>query len=152
MNRLKTTTARQLLGAAAGLILAAAPAGALDFDPQTLQTVDEMIRQMQQDTMRQQYAAMPLRNELPGKIMNNMYQYASTAYRQNIQPQMVQVVIGNMRPWEFPDRFKQVMMPQIVSQVSGQIKDIQLQQMQEGIRDPSFPNVPGMAGGQSQNK
>ncbi len=144
MNRLKTTTARQLLGAAAaGLILAAAPVSALEFDPQTLQTVDEMIRKMQQETMQQQYASMPLRNELPGRMMNNMSQYASAAYRQNIQPQMVQVVIGSMRPWEFPDKFKQAMMPQIVSQVSAQIKDIQLQQMQEGIRDPSFPNVPG---------
>ncbi|MGX9725826.1 MAG: hypothetical protein ACTFAK_00480 [Candidatus Electronema sp. VV] len=145
MNRLKTTTARQLLGAAAaGLILAAAPVSALEFDPQTLQTVDEMIRNMQQETMQQQYASMPLRNELPGKMMNNMYQYASVAYRQNIQPQMVQVVIGGMKPWEFPDKFKQAMMPKIVLQVSSQIKDIQLQQMQEGIRDPSFPNVPGM--------
>ncbi len=143
MNRLKTITARQLLGAAAaGLILTAAPVSALNFDPQTLQTVDEMIRKMQQETMQQQYASMPLRNELPGKMMNNMYQYASNAYRQNIQPQMVQVVIGSMKPWEFPDKFKQAMMPQIVSQVSSQIKDIQLQQMQEGIRDPSFPNVP----------
>ena len=146
MNRLKTTTTRLLLGVSAvGLILAAAPVSALDFDPQTLQTVDDMIRKMQKETMQQQYASMPLKNELPGKMMNNMYQYASSAYRQNIQPQMVQVVIGNMKPWEFPDKFKKAMMPQIVSQVSSQIKNIQLQQMQEGISDPAFPNIPGMA-------
>lgn len=146
MNRLKTTTTRLLLGVSAvGLILAAAPVSALDFDPQTLQTVDDMIRKMQKETMQQQYASMPLKNELPGKMMNNMYQYASSAYRQNIQPQMVQVVIGNMKPWEFPDKFKKAMMPQIVSQVSSQIKNIQLQQMQDGINDPAFPNIPGMA-------
>jgi len=150
MNRLKTITVQLLGAAAAGLILAAAPVSALDFDPQTLQTVDEMIRKMQQETMQQQYAAMPLKNELPSKMMNNMYQYASSAYRQNIQPQMVQVVIRSMRPWEFPDKFKQAMMPQIVSQVSAQIKDIQLQQMQEGIRDPSFPSVPVMEAAQNK--
>ncbi|CAK8723868.1 MAG: hypothetical protein CDV28_10931 [Candidatus Electronema aureum] len=142
LNKIRTSL---IWGAtAAGLILTAAPASALEFDPKTLQTVDEMIRKMQQETMQQQYAAMPLKNELPGKMMNNMYQYASTAYRQNIQPQMVQVIIGNMRPWEFPGKFKQAMMPSIVPQVSNQIKQIQLQQMQEGINDPSFPNVPGM--------
>lgn len=142
MNILRTVRAGLLLSAA-GLIMTAAPVHALEFDPETLQAVDDIITQMQQETMRRQYEAMPLKDELPGKMMNNMYQYASTAYRQNIQPQMVQVIIGNMRPWEFPDRFKTAMMPQMVSQVSANIKQMQLQQMQEGISDPAFPNLPG---------
>lgn len=144
MNMLRTVRAGLLLSAA-GLIMTAAPARALEFDPATLQAVDDIIMQMQRETMRKQYEAMPLKDELPGRMMNNMYQYASTAYRQNIQPQMVQVIIGNMRPWEFPDRFKQAMMPQMVSQVSANIKQAQLQQMQEGISDPAFPNPPGRA-------
>uniref|UniRef100_UPI004057A46B hypothetical protein n=1 Tax=Candidatus Electronema sp. TaxID=2698783 RepID=UPI004057A46B len=142
MNMLRAVRAGLLLSAA-GLIMTAAPARALDFDPETLQAVDDIITQMQRETMRKQYEAMPLKDELPGKMMNNMYQYASTAYRQNIQPQMVQVIIGNMRPWEFPDRFKTAMMPMMVSQVSANIKQMQLQQMQEGISDPAFPNLPG---------
>lgn len=142
MNMLRAVRAGLLLSAA-GLIMTAAPARALDFDTETLQAVDDIITQMQRETMRKQYEAMPLKDELPGKMMNNMYQYASTAYRQNIQPQMVQVIIGNMRPWEFPDRFKTAMMPMMVSQVSANIKQMQLQQMQEGISDPAFPNLPG---------
>lgn len=142
MNMLRTVRAGLLLSAA-GLIMTAVPVRALEFDPKTLQAVDDIITQMQQETMRRQYEAMPLKNELPGKMMNNMYQYASIAYRQNIQPQMVQVIIGNMRPWEFPNRFQTAMMPMMVSQVSANIKQMQLQQMQEGISDPAFPNLPG---------
>ena len=142
MKTLKRMTARLMLGtAAAALLLMAVPVQALEFDPDTLKTIDEMIMKMQQETMQKQYEAMPLRRELPGKMMNNMYNYASNAYRQNIQPQMVQSIIGTMRPWEFPDKFRQAMMPSVVGQMSGQIKQIQLQYMQQGIDDPSFPNV-----------
>ncbi|CAK8716187.1 DUF2059 domain-containing protein [Candidatus Electronema halotolerans] len=142
MKTLKRMTAKLMLGtAAAALMLMAVPVQALEFDPNTLKTIDEMIMKMQQETMQQQYEAMPLRRELPGKMMNNMSNYASNAYRQNIQPQMVQSIIGTMRPWEFPAKFRQAMMPSVVGQMSGQIKQIQLQYMQQGIADPSFPNV-----------
>jgi hypothetical protein len=142
MKMLKRMTAKIMLGTAAtALVLMAVPVQALEFDPDTLKTIDEMIMKMQQETMQKQYEAMPLRRELPGRMMNNMYNYASNAYRQNIQPQMVQSIIGTMRPWEFPDRFRQAMMPSVVGQMSGQIKNIQLQYMQQGIADPSFPNV-----------
>jgi hypothetical protein len=128
---------------ATGLLITAAPAHSVDLNPEMLQTVDEMVRKMQQDTMQQQYAAMPVKNELPAQIMNNMYnnmyQYASSNYRQAIQPQMVQVIISQLRPWSFPDQFKQRMMPDIVAQMSNQIKGPQLQQMQEGIMAASFP-------------
>jgi len=152
MKTLKDMTAKLMLGAAT-LMLMAVPAQALDFDPNTLKTIDEMIMKMQQETMQKQYEAMPLRRELPGRMMNNMSNYASNAYRQNIQPQMVQSIIGTMRPWEFPDRFRQAMMPSVVGQMSGQIKQIQLQYMQQGIADPSFPNViagPSALSGQKQ--
>lgn len=151
MNMLKTLRAGLLLGAS-GLIMTAMSAQALEFDPKTLQAVDDIIMQMQQDTMRKQYEAMPLKDELPGKMMNNMYQYASTTYRQNIQPQMVQVIIGNMRPWDFPNRFKEAMMPKMVSQISTNIKQMQLQQMQEGISDTAFPNLPGREEGTEKLK
>ncbi len=128
---------------AAGLLLLAAPARSVELNPEMLKTVDEMVRKMQQETMQQQYAAMPVKNELPNRMMNsiynNMFQYGQNAYRPVLQPQMVQAVIGQMRPWNFPNQFQQQMMPQIVAQVSGQIKGIQLQQMQQGIMDASFP-------------
>lgn len=144
INMLRSAGAWRLLGtAAAVLMIAAVPAYAVDVNPEMQQVVDDMVRKMQQETMQQQYAAMPVKNELPGQIMNNMYnnmyQYASSNYRQAIQPKMVQVIISQMRPWDFPDQFKQRMMPDIVAQLSGQIKAPQLQQMQEGIMDASFP-------------
>lgn len=127
----------------AGLLLSSAPARSVDLNPEMLKTVDEMVRKMQQETMQQQYAAMPIKNELPNRMMNsiynNMFQYGQNAYRPVVQPQMVQAVIGQMRPWDFPNQFQQQMMPKIVAQVSGQIKGIQLQQMQQGIMDASFP-------------
>jgi hypothetical protein len=149
MNMLKNTGALLMLGmATTGLIMVAAPVRAVDLNPEMLTVVDEMVRKMQQETMQQQYATMPLKNELPSKVMDNMYnsmyQYASNTYRQSIQPQVVPMVISQIRPWELPNKFKQRMMPDIVAQVSGQIKGSQLQQMQEGIADPSFPNVPGL--------
>jgi len=144
MKMLKKIGAGMLPGMiAVGLLMVAESAHSIDLNPEMLQTVDEIVRKMQQETMQQQYATMPLRNELPGMMMNsiynNMYQYGSSNYRPVLQPQMVQAVISQMRPWEFPDKFKQMMMPNIVNQVSSQIKNTQLQQMQEGIMDSSFP-------------
>lgn len=142
--KMKKMTARLMVcAAAAALALTAVSVQAqtLQFDPETLKTIDELIMKMQQETMQKQYEAMPLRRELPGRMMNNMYNVASNAYRQNIQPQMVQSIIGTMRPWEFPDKFRQAMMPSIVGHMSGQIKQLQLQYMQQGIADPSFPNA-----------
>jgi phospholipid N-methyltransferase len=142
MKILKKMASQVILGATVSILAAmVSPVHALEFDPETLKTVDELILKMQQETMQQQYESMPLRRELPGKMMNNMYNYASNAYRQNIQPQMVQAVVSNMRPWDFPNKFKQAMMPSVVKQMSSQIKQIQVQYMQQGINDPSFPNV-----------
>ena len=128
---------------AAGLLLLAAPARSVELNPDMLKTVDDMVRKMQQETMQQQYAAMPIKTDLPNRMMNsiynNMFQYGATAYRPVLQPQMVQTVIGQMRPWDFPNKFQQQMMPTIVAQVSSQIKGLQLQQMQQGIMDSSFP-------------
>ncbi len=151
--KIKKMVTQIILGTATTMLMAmVSPVYALDFDPATLKTVDELIIKMQQETMQQQYEAMPLRRELPGKMMNNMYQFASNTYRQNIQPQMVQAVVSNMRPWEFPNKFKQAMMPSVVGQMSGQIKQIQLQFMQQGINDPSFPNVTGVPATEQSQK
>lgn len=149
INMLKNAGTRLMIGmATTGLFLVTGPVHALAVNPEMLTVVNEMVQKMQQETMQQQYAAIPLKNELPRQMMdsmyNSMYQYASATYRQSIQPQVVPLVISQIRPWELPGKFKQRMMPDIVAQVSGQIKDRQLQQMQEGITDPSFPNVPGL--------
>jgi hypothetical protein len=74
---------------------------------------------------------------------------APNLYRSNIQPQMVQTIIGNIRPWELPNRFKSTMMPQVVEQVAGRIKMPQINFMQEGIGNADFPNVPGLPGASS---
>jgi len=71
---------------------------------------------------------------------------APNLYRSNIQPQMVQTIIGSIKPWELPNRFKSQMMPKIVNQVSNQIKMPQIGYMQEGIGDNAFPNIPGLPG------
>ena len=142
MKMLKKIAAKLMLGAAtASLLLVAYPVHALEFDPATLKVIDELIMQMQRETMQKQYEAMPLKSQLPTRMMSNMYSSASNAYRSNIQPQMVQAIIGNMQPWNFPNKFQQAMMPTMVGQISGQIKQMQLQYMQQGINDPSFPNV-----------
>lgn len=132
--------AATLLPGAAVFALLLSPAYALDFDPETLNVIDELIMKMQRETMQQQYAAMPIKNQLPNRMMSNMYQFASNAYRSNIQPQMVQGIIGTMQPWNFPNKFQQAMMPTMVGEISGQIKQLQLQYMQQGISDPSFPD------------
>jgi hypothetical protein len=124
-----------------GLMITTGTASTLDFDPATLELIDELFLQMRQETIEEQFTTMPLRAEMPGRMMENMYLYASNTYRQSIQPQMVQSIISNLRPWDFPDHFKGVMMPLMVGHVSDQIKAQQVNFMQEGISDPSFPPI-----------
>lgn len=98
-------------------------------------------------------AANQIRNQVRDTIMTDRYRSISSMapnlYRSNIQPQMVQTIIGNIRPWELPNRFKGIMMPQVVEQVSNQIKMPQISFMQEGIGNAEFPNVPGLPGASS---
>lgn len=150
--KIRKKMAATLLPGAAVLVLLVGPAHALDFDPETLNVIDELIMKMQRETMQQQYAAMPIKNQLPNRMMSNMYQFASTAYRSNIQPQMVQGIVGTMQPWNFPNKFQQAMMPTMVGEISGQIKQMQLQFMQQGISDSSFPNVMERMTGQKQRR
>jgi hypothetical protein len=131
-----------LLGTAlSGVMITSVAASTLDFDPSTLELIDELFAQMRQETIQEQYAHMPLRAEMPGRMMETMYQYASNTYRQSIQPQMVQSIIANLRPWDFPDYFKGTMMPLMVGRMSDQIKQEQVNFMQEGIEDPAFPPI-----------
>jgi hypothetical protein len=98
-------------------------------------------------------AATRIRNQVRDTIMMDRYRnisaMAPNAFRSRIQPQMVQTIIGSIRPWELPNRFKSQMMPMIVGEVSNQIKMPQIQYMQAGIGDSSFPPVPGLPMGQA---
>jgi hypothetical protein len=98
-------------------------------------------------------AATRIRNQVRDTIMMDRYRHISSmapnSFRSRIQPQMVQTIIGSIRPWELPNRFKSQMMPMIVGEVSNQIKMPQIQYMQAGIGDSSFPPVPGLPMSQS---
>ncbi len=135
-------------------------ASVLDIRQMIEQAVQNMPQQ-QRDSLAQQLtqqnlglmpqaAAAKIRDQVRGTILMDRYKnisaMAPNLYRSNIQPQMVQTIISNIKPWELPNRFKSKMMPMIVGQVSNQIKTPQIGYMQEGIGDSTFPNVPGMPG------
>ncbi len=114
------------------------------------QIADQMTQQNLSMLQQGAAAANQIRTQVRDTIMSDRYKSISSVapnlYRSNIQPQMVQTIIGTIRPWELPNRFKSQMMPKVVEQVSGQIKMPQINFMQEGIGDATFPNVPGMPG------
>lgn len=117
---------------------------------QRSQIADQMTQQNLSMLQQGAAAANQIRTEVRNTIMADRYKNISSMapnlYRSNIQPQMVQTIIGTIRPWELPNRFKSQMMPKVVEQVSGQIKMPQINFMQEGIGNAEFPNVPGMPG------
>jgi hypothetical protein len=145
MNRIQHIAAAVVLGAAAGFSAPTAEAAApsqVTFDPALLQTVDETIMKMREETIKEQFAKMSLKDQLPNKMMGGMSQYASAAYRTAIQPYAVQGMMNLIRPYEFPAKFRGMMMPAMVPVLSSQIKEQQLKFMQEGVAgNPSFPNV-----------
>lgn len=115
---------------------------------------DQLAGQMTQQNLallqQGSAAASQIRTKVRDTIMMDRYKnisaMAPNLYRSNIQPQMVQTIISNIRPWELPNKFKSKMMPMIVGQVSNQIKTPQISFMQENINTPEFPNVPGLPG------
>ena len=117
---------------------------------QRSQIADQLTQQNLSMLQQGAAAANQIRTQVRNTIMSDRYKNISSMapnmYRSNIQPQMVQTIIGNIRPWELPNRFKSQMMPKVVEQVSGQIKMPQINFMQEGIGNAEFPNVPGMPG------
>lgn len=139
-----------------------APAPTLDIRNMIEQAIQNMPQQ-QRDSLAQQMtqqnlaimqqgsaAANQIRAKVRDTIMMDRYRnisgMAPNLYRGNIQPQMVQTIIGSIKPWELPNRFKSQMMPKIVTQVSNQVKGSQIAYMQEGIGANSFPNIPGLPG------
>ncbi|MGR0480240.1 MAG: hypothetical protein ACTFAL_02215 [Candidatus Electronema sp. V4] len=116
---------------------------------------DQLAGQMTQQNLsllqQGSAAASQIRTKVRDTIMMDRYKnisaMAPNLYRSNIQPQMVQTIISNIRPWELPNKFKSKMMPMIVGQVSGQIKMPQISFMQENITSADFPNVPGLPTG-----
>jgi len=114
------------------------------------QIADQMTQQnlsvMQQGAAAANQIRTQVRNTILMDRYRNISSMAPNLYRSSIQPQMVQTIIGSIRPWELPNRFKSQMMPRIVEQVSGQIKMPQINFMQDGIGNADFPNVPGLPG------
>lgn len=116
---------------------------------------DQLAGQMTQQNLallqQGSAAASQIRTQVRDTILMDRYKnisaMAPNLYRSNIQPQMVQTIISNIRPWELPNLFKSKMMPVIVGQVSNQIKAPQIGFMQENITSAEFPNVPGLPGG-----
>ena len=117
---------------------------------QRTQIADQLTQQNLSMMQQGAAAANQIRNQVRNTIMTDRYKNISSMapnlYRSNIQPQMVQTIIGNIRPWELPNRFKNQMMPKVVAEVSGQIKMPQINFMQEGIGNAEFPNIPGLPG------
>lgn len=146
MKKLHKMTAGIILGtAAAGLAATAAgAASAVTFDPALLQMVDQTIMKMREETIKEQFAKMPLKERMPNTMVASMSQYAATAYRTAIQPYAVQGMMSQIRPYEFPAKFRGTMMPSMVPILSSQIKEQQLRFMQDGIPgNQAFPSVPG---------
>jgi hypothetical protein len=114
------------------------------------QIADQMTKDNLSVMQQGAAAANKIRTQVRNTILTDRYRNISSMapnlYRSSIQPQMVQTIIGSIRPWELPNRFKSQMMPRIVEQVSGQIKMPQINFMQAGIGDANFPNIPGLPG------
>lgn len=64
----------------------------LNLDPSILKIIDEIVREMQQETMASVYAEMPFKDQMRGRMMTER---ASQNYMmQVIQPQMMQKNMG----------------------------------------------------------
>ena len=64
----------------------------LNIDPSILKIIDEIVKEMQQQTMASIYAEMPFKDKMRGKMMTER---ASQNYMmQVIQPQMMQKNMG----------------------------------------------------------
>ncbi len=96
-------------------------------------------------------AASRIRVQVRGRILQDRFNtisgIAPNVFRGNIQPAMVQNMVTNINPWQFPGRFKNNMMPNMVKQISSQIKMPQIQYMQENIESAAFPNISGVPAG-----
>ncbi len=127
---------------------------------QSLQAVSSGQRdQFAQGIASQNLSLLQGNNSIPAQVrvqvrdsimtdrFNSISQAAPNAFRNGIQPMMVQSMISNIRPWEFPSRFKNAMMPNMVNQISQQIKMPQIQYMQENIESNAFPNISGVPAG-----
>jgi hypothetical protein len=139
---------------------AGAPLPQIDLQQMIAQAIQAMPQQ-QRDQLAAEMAgqnlsllqqgnavASQLRDKVRDQIMKDRYagisQVAPTKFRSSVQPMMVQQMIGNIRPWEFPGKFKSVMMPPTINLISGQVKPQQLGHMQDGIGSSAFPNIPGV--------
>lgn len=91
-----------------------------------------------------------VRNQIMVERVADISRLGQNTFRRVIQPQAVQSMINQIRPWEFPSRFQNSMMPNMIPSVSGRIKPRQIQYMQRGINSPGFPNVPLPYGGTYQ--
>lgn len=88
MNTVEKMTVRLALGAVVfGCVTAAGPAGAFTVDPEALKLVDELVLDMKNKSMSELYPAMPLKDQMRGKMM---IERTSKNYLQDvIQPQVM---------------------------------------------------------------
>lgn len=86
--------------------------GVIDPDP----AINTIMKKIQERIFKDSYA--------------NIAQNGQNTYRALMQPQVVQRMINNIRPWEFPTRFKGKMIPVLLPTISEQVSA----QMQDGAK------------------
>ena len=76
-------------------IMTAGSASAFTVPPEIIKMINEMIVEMQQQTMNELYAQAPLQNQMRGRMMQ---EFSSQLYLQNkIQPIMMEQTINSTK-------------------------------------------------------
>ena len=102
----------------------------------------ELNGQTDKEKIEPDAAATQVMGKIRDQIMQDSYtnisQYGQNTYRTLMQPQVVQRMINNIRPWEFPTRFKGQMMPilspKMGEQIQAQIQEQQKQFLKDGMK------------------
>lgn len=96
---MKKLTMRFVLGLAAGLIMSGPAVAAMQVDSKSIKsieaTVDQLLTQMQQETIKQNFSALLLKNEMRNKMMAE--RVPQNFMQGSIQPVVLPVIMEKIR-------------------------------------------------------
>lgn len=96
MNMLKKISGRIALAAAAfGIAMSSSSASAFTVDAEITKMINDIIVQMQQQTMAELYPQAPLKNQMRGRMMQEFS--SKTILMNQIQPVMMQSNMNSTR-------------------------------------------------------
>ncbi|MDU9048994.1 MAG: hypothetical protein Q3M30_09085 [Candidatus Electrothrix sp. Rat3] len=97
---MKKIIIRLVLGLFAGLILSGSASAAVQIDTTSIQTtVDKLITKMQQETIKQNFAALLLQNEMRAKMTTERVpqRFMQSSIQPIVQPAMLERIRAQMQ-------------------------------------------------------